>query len=106
MSVLVVKEGKSENLEDREYYKVECKKCEALYVFDDYDVIEEVELITSPYIPNGGTMQVKKHIKCPCCNRVAFYQDFDKITKDDYDEYTIGLAFKTLPTPIPSTKLL
>ena len=106
MSVLVVKEGKLKNLEDRAYYKVECKKCEALYVFDETDIINECRTTLSPYLPNGGVTEEEKHITCPCCSRVTHYQDFEKITKEDYDGYHMGLEFKKLPKPIPVTKLL
>lgn len=89
MSVIIIKEGKLENEEDRNYYRVKCAECEALYAFDDSDVITEYIDVVSPYMPYGGTTQVKKHIICPCCKRVAFYKDFEKITEEDYDEYII-----------------
>lgn len=87
MSVIIVKGGKLADEEDRNYYRVKCVECDAIYAFDDSDVITECRDILSPYMPYGGTTQVKKEIICPCCNRVTFYQDFEKITMEDYYEY-------------------
>ena len=106
MSVLVVKEGKLENLEDRAYYKVECKKCEALYIFDETDIIKDYRTVLSPYLPNGGTVEERKYVICPCCNHVTYFPDFEKITKEEYSAYHMGLEIKKLPKPIPATKLL
>lgn len=88
MSIFIIKEGKlKHHQDDRVYYKAECEKCGAIYAFDESDVIDDTRTVLSPYAVNGGVMEVKKYIICPCCNRIKYHKDFTHITRDEFEKY-------------------